>query len=227
MRLKRGRKRFVRRSKPRKFTRRTGRRHKSIYTAIRVSYTVYPTISSAGSSLPAYGTANYHIQNIMSNLITSSPSVTNMIQAYEFVALKTARVSYYNTGITNFANVTNSATYPEVHAAMYYDSYNLPSGLGGQPALQLSKMPGASSIVGRGRMAKTFYTASICKRLDMPYWQPTATGTSSYYVPSGSGIVPQIAIGWNTIDGVAFSGTGVPGVIRITATLQFKNMKIS
>ena len=51
-----------------------------------------------------------------------------VIQAYEFVALKTARVSYYNTGITSFANATNNATYPEVHSAMYYDSYSNPSG---------------------------------------------------------------------------------------------------
>lgn len=227
MRLKRtGRRRVARRAyRPRKFLRRTGRRHKSVHTSIRVSYTVYPTMTSAGSSLPAYGTALYHIQNIMQNLIASTPSVTNFIAAYDFVALKSARVTYYNCGITNFSNVTNSATYPEVHAAMFYDPYNNPSGLGTQPALALSKMTGASSVVGRGRMAKTFHALPICKKLNMPYWQPTATSTSNYYVPTGSGIIPTLTIGWNTIDGVAFPGTCTPGVIRITGTLLFKNLK--
>ena len=46
-------------------------------------------------------TANYHMQNIMQNLISSAPNFTNLIQAYEYVALKRARVTYFNTGIHN------------------------------------------------------------------------------------------------------------------------------
>lgn len=182
-------------------------------------------MASAGSGLPAYGNAIYHIQNIMQNLITSTPSVANFIAAYDFVALKSARVSYYNAGITSFSNVSNSGTYPEVHAAMFYDPFNSPSGLGGQPALTLSKMAGSSSVVGRGRMAKTLYALPICKKLNMPYWQPTSTSSGSYYVPSGSGVIPTLTIGWNTIDGVTYAGTCTPGVVRVTGTLLFKNLK--
>ena len=57
-------------------------------------------MSSAGSSLPAFTTANYHMQNIMSNLISSAPNFTNLIQAYEYVALKRARITYLNTSIS-------------------------------------------------------------------------------------------------------------------------------
>ena len=86
---------------PRKF-RRTGLgRHKSIGTEITIQYCTYLNLSSAGSSLPAYMTANYHMQNIMQNLISSAPNFTNLIQAYEYVALKRARVTYFNTGIHN------------------------------------------------------------------------------------------------------------------------------
>ena len=46
-------------------------------------------------------TANYHMQNIMQNLISSAPNFTNLIQAYEYVALKRAQVTYFNTGIHN------------------------------------------------------------------------------------------------------------------------------
>ena len=63
-------------------------------------------MSSVGGGLAAYATSNIHIQNIMSNLITSTPNVTNFIAAYEFVALKSARVSFTNTGIANFSNST-------------------------------------------------------------------------------------------------------------------------
>ena len=113
---------------PRKF-RRTGlRRHKSIGTQITIQYCTYLNLSSAGSSLPAYMTANYHMQNIMQNLISSAPNFTNLIQAYEYVALKRARVTYFNTGIHNLGNVTNNTNYPPVHAAIYYDSYSNPVG---------------------------------------------------------------------------------------------------
>ena len=89
----------IRRRMPRKF-RRTGlRRHKSIGTQITIQYCTYLNLSSAGSSLPAYMTANYHMQNIMQNLISSAPNFTNLIQAYEYVALKRAQVTYFNTGI--------------------------------------------------------------------------------------------------------------------------------
>ena len=115
---------------PRKF-RRTGlRRHKSIGTQITIQYCTYLNLSSAGSSLPAYMTANYHMQNIMQNLISSAPNFTNLIQAYEYVALKRARVTYFNTGIHNLGNVTNNTNYPPVHAAIYYDSYSNPVGSG-------------------------------------------------------------------------------------------------
>ena len=63
---------------------------------------------------------------------------------------------------------------------------------------------------------------AICKNLGMPYWQPTATSTSNYYVPSGSGIIPIITLGVNTIDGVPNSGNCTAGLLRITGTLIFK-----
>ena len=59
-------------------------------TQITIQYCTYLNLSSAGSSLPAYMTANYHMQNIMQNLISSAPNFTNLIQAYEYVALKRA-----------------------------------------------------------------------------------------------------------------------------------------
>ena len=148
---------------------RTGlRRHKSIGTQITIQYCTYLNLSSAGSSLPAYMTANYHMQNIMQNLISSAPNFTNLIQAYEYVALKRARVTYFNTGIHNLGNVTNNTNYPPVHAAIYYDSYSNPVGLGSNPALVLSKMPGAQSVVGRGTIGKTIYGYAVCKKLNMP-----------------------------------------------------------
>ena len=82
---------------PRKIRRQ--RRGRSAFTSIKVSYSTYLTMSSVGGGLAAYATSNIHIQNIMSNLITSTPNVTNFIAAYEFVALKSARVSFTNTGI--------------------------------------------------------------------------------------------------------------------------------
>ena len=168
---------------------------------------------------------NIHIQNIMSNLITSTPNVTNFIAAYEFVALKSARVSFTNTGIANFSNSTANSMYPATQAAMFYDPYNNVAGLGGYPALTLSKLPGAVSCLGRGRIVKYMSARAICKNLGMPYWQPTATSTSNYYVPSGSGIIPIITLGVNTIDGVPNSGNCTAGLLRITGTLIFKNMK--
>ena len=68
---------------------------------------------------------------------------------------------------------------------MFYDPYNNVAGLGGYPALTLSKLPGAVSCLGRGRIVKYMSARAICKNLGMPYWQPTATSTSNYYVPSG------------------------------------------
>ena len=88
-----------RRRMPRKIRRQ--RRGRSAFTSIKVSYSTYLTMSSVGGGLAAYATSNIHIQNIMSNLITSTPNVTNFIAAYEFVALKSARVSFTNTGIAN------------------------------------------------------------------------------------------------------------------------------
>ena len=117
------------------------------------------------------------IQNIMSNLITSTPNVTNFIAAYEFVALKSARVSFTNTGIANFSNSTANSMYPATQAAMFYDPYNNVAGLGGYPALTLSKLPGAVSALAAAALSYMSARA-ICKNLGMPYWQPTATSTS-------------------------------------------------
>ena len=142
-----------RRRMPRKIRRQ--RRGRSAFTSIKVSYSTYLTMSSVGGGLAAYATSNIHIQNIMSNLITSTPNVTNFIAAYEFVALKSARVSFTNTGIANFSNSTANSMYPATQAAMFYDPYNNVAGLGGYPALTLSKLPGAVSCLGRGRIVKS------------------------------------------------------------------------
>ena len=142
-----------RRRMPRKIRRQ--RRGRSAFTSIKVSYSTYLTMSSVGGGLAAYATSNIHIQNIMSNLITSTPNVTNFIAAYEFVALKSARVSFTNTGIANFSNSTANSMYPATQAAMFYDPYNNVAGLGGYPALTLSKLPGAVFCLGRGRIVST------------------------------------------------------------------------
>ena len=113
----------IRRRMPRKF-RRTGlRRHKSIGTDHDSVLHVLESVVW-GLRFRAYMTANYHMQNIMQNLISSAPNFTNLIQAYEYVALKRAQVTYFNTGIHNLGNVTNNTNYPPVHAAIYYDSYS-------------------------------------------------------------------------------------------------------
>ena len=112
-------------------------------------------MSSVGGGLAAYATSNIHIQNIMSNLITSTPNVTNFIAAYEFVALKSARVSFTNTGIANFSNSTANSMYPATQAAMFYDPYNNVAGLGGYPALTLSKLPGAVSCLAAAALSST------------------------------------------------------------------------
>ena len=75
------------------------------------------------------------------------------------------------------------------------------------------------------RIVKYMSARAICKNLGMPYWQPTATSTSNYYVPSGSGIIPIITLGVNTIDGVPNSGTARPDYSGSRGTLIFKNMK--
>ena len=146
---------------PRKIRRQ--RRGRSAFTSIKVSYSTYLTMSSVGGRLAAYATSNIHIQNIMSNLITSTPNVTNFIAAYEFVALKSARVSFTNTGIANFSNSTANSMYPATQAAMFYDPYNNVAGLGGYPALTLSKLPGAVSCLGRGRIVK-YMSAALSAR---------------------------------------------------------------
>ena len=150
-----------RRRMPRKIRRQ--RRGRSAFTSIKVSYSTYLTMSSVGGGLAAYATSNIHIQNIMSNLITSTPNVTNFIAAYEFVALKSARVSFTNTGIANFSNSTANSMYPATQAAMFYDPYNNVAGLGGYPALTLSKLPGAVSCLGRGRIVK-YMSAALSAR---------------------------------------------------------------
>ena len=79
-------------------------------------------------------------------------------------------------------------------------------------------------MLSRGRIVKYMSARAICKNLGMPYWQPTATSTSNYYVPSGSGIIPIITLGVNTIDGVPNSELH-GRTTWITGTLIFKNMK--
>ena len=151
-----------RRRMPRKIRRQ--RRGRSAFTSIKVSYSTYLTMSSVGGGLAAYATSNIHIQNIMSNLITSTPNVTNFIAAYEFVALKSARVSFTNTGIANFSNSTANSMYPATQAAMFYDPYNNVAGLGGYPALTLSKLPGAVSCLGRGRIVRNTCLPALSAR---------------------------------------------------------------
>lgn len=210
---------------PRKF-RRTGLRHRrAIGTQINVSAAEYFNITAAGSLTPAFGVASYGLGTIMQKIITQVPNFTNMTNAYEYVALKKVRISWTCTGITNVGNASASANYPTLHSAMYYDSYGQVSGLGGQPALVLSRLPGATSAIGRCRMSKVMYGYPICKKVNLPYWQPTATGSGSYYVPAGIGSLPYVTIGVNTIDGTPYAGNPVVGLIRIHATLSFKNMK--
>ena len=67
--------------------------------------------------------------------------MTNFIAAYEFVALKSARVSFTNTGIA-LQQLNGNSMYPATQAAMFYDPYNNVAGLGGYPALTLSSCPG-------------------------------------------------------------------------------------
>lgn len=226
MRLRRtGRRRVVRRRMPRKF-RRTGLRRKAAYTQLRVHWADYVTMGSTGSGLPAYTTAQYHIQNIMSSFIGSAPAAA-LSGSYEFVALKWAKVTFYASGVHPLSNSTANSLYPPLHSAMVVDSYNAVSGLGAYPARAIARMPGSTQVLGRGRISKIFSTASICRRLDMPYWQPTATNPSSYYIPTGSGIIPIATLGVNTVEGVPNSGTITVGLVRITGVLQFKNMKLT
>ena len=112
--------------------------------------------------------------------------------------------------------MTNNTNYPPVHAAIYYDSYSNPVGLGSNPALVLSKMPGAQSVVGRGTIGKTIYGYAVCKKLNMPYWYPTATASGSYYIPP-VGVIPIVTIGANTIDGVPNAGSPICGMVRVRA----------
>ena len=86
--------------------------------------------------------------------------------------------------------------YPATQAAMFYDPYNNVAGLGGYPALTLSKLPGAVFCLAAAALSSTSARAYL-QELGMPYWQPTATSTSNYYVPSGSGIIPIITLGVN------------------------------
>ena len=75
--------------------------------------------------------------------------------------------------------------YPATQAAMFCDPYSNVAGLGGYPALTLSSCLGAVFFLGRGRIVKYMSARAICKNLGMPYWQPTATSTSNYYVRQG------------------------------------------
>lgn len=226
MRLRRtGRRRVVRRRMPRKF-RRTGLRRKSAYTQVRVHWVDYISMSSTGSGLPAYTTAQYHIQNIMGSLIASAPAAA-LVGSYEFAALKWAKVTFHASGVHPLSNVTANSLYPPLHSAMVVDSYSSVTGLGAYPARAIARMPGSSQVLGRGRVAKTFYTASICKRLSMPYWQPTSLSSGSYYIPPSPGVIPIATLAVNTVDGVPNSGTTIVGMVRVTGVLQFKNMKLT
>ena len=165
-----------------------------------MSYSTYLTMSSVGGRLAAYATSNIHIQNIMSNLITSTPNVTNFFAAYEFVALKSARVSFTNTGIA-LQQLNGQFHVPGNSGCHVLRPLQQRCWVRRLSSLDLIKLPGAVSCLGRGRIVKYMSARAICKNLGMPYWQPTATSTSNYYVPSGSGIIPIITLGVNTIDG--------------------------
>ena len=75
-------------------------------------------------------------------------------------------------------------------------------------------MPGAQSVVGRGTIGKTIYGYAVCKKLNMPYWYPTATASGSYYIPP-VGVIPIVTIGANTIDGVPNAGSPICGMVRV------------
>ena len=177
---------------PRKIRRQ--RRGRSAFTSIKVSYSTYLTMSSVGGGLAAYTTSNIHIQNIMSNLITSTPNVTNFIAAYEFVALKSAR---FHSRTPALPTQQLNGQFPVPGNSGCPCSATLTTTLLGWEviSLDLIKLPGAVSFLGRGRIVKYMSARAICKNLGMPYWQPTATSTSNYYVPSGSGIIPIITLG--------------------------------
>lgn len=231
MRLKRTGSRFRRavgrRRMPRKI-RRTGlRRHRATGSAVRVYVSDYFSLTSAGGGLPVWGVANFQLQTIMSSLIAATPSVANYLATFEYVALKRATVTFHTSGVTPFSNSTNNALYPTLHSAMYMDSYNGVTGLGTFPARALSRMPGSVQALGRARLTKTFYTGSICKKLDMPYWQSTSTAAGSYYIPPSPGLLPVLTLGVNCLDGVAGASTAVIGLTRISAVLVFKNTKIT
>ena len=176
-----------RRRMPRKIRRQ--RRGRSAFTSIKVSYSTYLTMSSVGGRLAASATSSIHIQNIMSNLITSTPNVTNFIAAYEFVALKSARVSFTNTGIAKLQQLNGQFHVPGNSGCHVLRPLQQRCWVRRLSSLDLIKLPGAVSCLGRGRIVKYMSARAICKNLGMPYWQPTATSTSNYYVPSGSGII--------------------------------------
>ena len=139
--------------------------------------------------------------------------MTNFIAAYEFVALKSARVSFTNTGIANLQQLNGQFHVPGNSGCHVLRPLQQRCWVRRLSSLDLIKLPGAVSCLGRGRIVKYMSARAICKNLGMPYWQPTATSTSNYYVPSGSGIIPIITLGVNTIDGVPNSGNCTAGLL--------------
>ena len=80
------------------------------------------------------------------------------------------------------------------------------------------------SLSWAGTIGKTIYGYAVCKKLNMPYWYPTATASGSYYIPP-VGVIPIVTIGANTIDGVPNAGSPICGMVRVRAVVSFKNMK--
>lgn len=229
MRLKRTGSRFRRTyrrrvASPRKF-RRTGLKRKQAGTSVRVQAVSYFVINGSGSNLYAWSSSAYTINSVMQALIVAAPA-NALANSFDFVALKWAKVAFHCSGVQNLNNADSSCNYPPLQSTVYMDTFNQAAGLGATPALTLSRYPGAVTAIGRCRLSKTFYTASICRRLDMPYWQPTATGAGNYYQPGGSGLLPTCQIACNTMAGTVNSGSPTVGMIRITGLLQFKNVKI-
>ena len=60
------------------------------------------------------------------------------------------------------------------------------------------------SLSWAGTIGKTIYGYAVCKKLNMPYWYPTATVSASYIPPVG--VILIVTIGANTIDGVPNAG---------------------
>ena len=103
----------------------------------------------------------------MQALIVAAPA-NALANSFDFVALKWAKVAFHCSGVQNLNNADSSCNYPPLQSTVYMDTFNQAAGLGATPALTLSRYPGAVTAIGRCRLSKTFYTASICRRSICP-----------------------------------------------------------